>query len=274
MNRTLKKTLKMVPKTTDDEFDRRVAASKSLHSAIRAYDAAVRKAKSALEDVTSRFLDVKTAFIKITDSCNSDDNTTNVVTAFSASVERMKTEIFAEFGRAIDQDILATTHEMKNMESDCDKAESERQKLRKDFDVYRELVRQKESEYSKKSKDLTGSKSYGSDVVKRNEFEQRFNIADDHFKDVHSQYMSKSSSMTAQSISSFMNTCYNFFNRMSAEFGALVSSGQNGGGGQGYGPGYEQNYNQAANQMSNQPSNYGGQPQNSVGEDGYNFAYH
>lgn len=223
----IKTALKLGPKTKDEDYDRRKKEMKELDSAIHSYKSATEKAKSAMKRVVEAWVDVRKAFEGLSDHVDTPDSTRDCTLALVASVDRIEGSLLPEYVTAMDSNVLPATSELKTLYDECDKLESSRNKIMSEYDVYRNEVSKKEAEYERKSKDISNSKSYSSEVAKRDQLETMFGEADQKFKDTHDHLMQNRAIACSAALLAFVTCSANFMEGVSSEFTALTGSARN-----------------------------------------------
>lgn len=222
----IKTVLKLGPKTKDEEFNRRKKEMKDLGSAIHAYKSATEKAKSSMKRLVEAWADVRKAFEGLSDYPDTPDSTRDCTLALVASVDRIEGSLLPEYTTAMDSNVIPATNELKSLYDECDKLESSRSKVMNEYDVYRNEVSKKESEYERKSKDISTSKSYSSEVAKRDQLETEFNEADQKFKDTHDHLMQNRAIACSAALLAFVKCSATFMEGVSSEFTALTGSAE------------------------------------------------
>ncbi|CAD2220912.1 hypothetical protein, conserved [Angomonas deanei] len=224
VNRKVKKTLKVAPKTEDDDYTARKKSFKALADSLKDYKSAMEKAKKSIKGVMDALTHVRKAFDQITTNPELSDHSSDLVLSFSTTLDRLKADIYDNFEKTMDTQVIAPMNDIKNMESECTKAEHERTKYRKEFDLYRDLVKKKEAEYLKKNKELSVSKSYSGDVTKMNDNQKLFEEADQKYIEAHGSFLSHGAFFTSQSIESFMRCWRDLMSSFTSEFSGLASA--------------------------------------------------
>ncbi|CAD2220911.1 hypothetical protein ADEAN_000843500 [Angomonas deanei] len=224
VNRRVKLTLKLAPKTEDEEYNARKKSFKSLSDSIKDYKNAMDRAKKSIKGVVDALSQVQRAFTGVAANPDLSPQTSNTITSFGAALDRLKGEIYENFEKAMDTEVSGPINGLREVETSCNTADNERTKFRKEYDLYRDLVRQKEAEYTKKDKDLSASKSYGGDVIKMNENQKLFEEADLKFTGACSSYTSQVAFSTTQSVDAFMRCWRDSLSRYTSEFAALASA--------------------------------------------------
>ncbi|KAL7700941.1 hypothetical protein NQL31_007027 [Lotmaria passim] len=217
----IKTALKLGPKTKDEEYDRRKKEMKDLGSAIHAYKSAMEKAKSSIKRVVETWADVRKVFEGLSDHVNVPDCTRDCTMALLASLDRVEGSLLPEYMTAMDSNVIPATNELKSLYDECDKLESSRNKIMHQYDVYRNEVAKKESEYQRKSKDIATSKSYSSEVAKRDQLETDFCQADQKFKDTHDHLMQNRAIACSAALYAFVDCSAKFMEGVASEFTAL-----------------------------------------------------
>ncbi|KPI85147.1 hypothetical protein ABL78_5807 [Leptomonas seymouri] len=222
----IKTALKLGPKTKDDEYDRRKREMKELGSAIHSYKAAMESAKLAMKRVVNSWLDVRKAFEGLADHVTIPDCTRDCTSAFVASIDRAEASLLPEYVTAIDSNVIPAISDLRSLYEECERLEKSRNKVMHEYDVYRNEVAKKESEYQRKSKDISTSKSYSSDVAKRDALETSFGEADQKFKDTHDYLMQNRVIACSAALCAFAQCSATFMEGVSSEFTALKSTSE------------------------------------------------
>ncbi|KPA78100.1 hypothetical protein ABB37_06293 [Leptomonas pyrrhocoris] len=222
----IKTVLKLGPKTKDEEYDRRKNEMKTLGSAMRAYKSAMERAKSSMKRVVETWADVRKAFDALSDDVNVPDSTRDCTLALTASMDRIEGSLLPEYMTVMDSNVIPATSELSSLYDECGKLENSRNKLMHEYDVYRNEVAKKESEYQRKSKDISTSKSYGSEVAKRDRLEADFGEADQKFKDTHAHLMQNRAIACSAALYAFVDCSATFMEGVASEFTALKGSSQ------------------------------------------------
>lgn len=222
--RSVRTTLKIAPKTHDEEYDARRKALKDLNSALGSYKSSMEKVKSNVKSAIESLTRIKEVYQKMTESEETPGATRDLVLQFDATVNRITGDLLAQYTQSMDTDVIPAVLDMKKLYDECHHLETERNKLMKEYDVYRNEVAKKEAEYAKKNKDLTTSKSYGSDVIKRNDYQAKFEEADTKFKDSHDYLVSNSARTTNRCMVTFFQCSFTFLNSLGEEFKALYDT--------------------------------------------------
>lgn len=214
----IKAKFDLAPKTVDEDYDMQKKSMKDLKAAIVSYKSAVDKAKGSVKSVVESLEAVRNVFEKLTRGSYSSYHSRDVAMAFGASYDRIATAHCPQFILSIDTGITTAMNELKKMHSECSKYEDERNRLRSEYDVYRNEVTKKEGEYAKKGKDLSSSKSYGPTVVKRNDLRGRFEGADATFKKTYQSLMCSASVAVEESMLAFLGCSTTFAGAIVQEF--------------------------------------------------------
>lgn len=224
--RSVRTTLKIAPKTQDDDYDNRKKVLKDLQSAFESYKNSMEKAKSHVKSAVESLSRIKAAFEKMTGCLEAPSQTHNLVTQLCASVNHITGDALTQYMRSMESDVIPAVLDMKRLCDDCHHLESEREKFRKEYDVYRNEVAKKESEYTKKNKDLSTSKSYTSDVVKRDDYHVRFEEADGKFKFSHDALISNMATCIRRCMVTFFQCTLSLTSSITEEFKMLHTTAQ------------------------------------------------
>lgn len=223
----IKTVLKLAPSTHDEEFSRRKKEMKDLGAALHNYRSAMDKAKASIKRVVEAFADVRRAFSELADDPSIPDCTKDCTLAFSASMDRLTASVLPEYNNAMDGNVVSATNELKTLYEECGRLESDRSKVMNEYDVYRNEVAKKESEYQRKSKDLSTSKTYSGELAKRDKLEADFETADRKFNDTHDYLMQNRAVTCTNALNAFMTCTSSFMQNVASEFEGLKTSAEN-----------------------------------------------
>jgi hypothetical protein len=179
-----------------------------------------------MKRVVETWLDVRKAFEGLSDHVNVPDCTRDCTLALVASMDRIEGSLLPEYTTAMDSTVLPATNDLKLLYDECDKLESSRNKIMHEYDVYRNEVAKKESEYQRKSKDISTSKSYSTEVTKRDHLEKDFAEADQKFKDTHDHLMQNRAIACSAALYAFVDCSATFMEGVASEFTALRGTSQ------------------------------------------------
>lgn len=220
----LKAQLKTAPSTHDEDYELKKSTLKDLGKAVRSYKAAMGKVRDATKALVDAFVNLQKSLEGMTGDAETPENVRDVALAYSASTNRVCSDFFVEYQKKMDESVLPAVEQVRQMYQECTKLEKSRNSVMNEYDAYRNVVQKKEEEYTKKGKDLGQSKSYGSEVSKRDALNAKFTEADQKFKDYHSYLMASKVSTTAQCMNDFITCTYNFTEGLAREFEGLSSA--------------------------------------------------
>lgn len=190
-----KAALGVAPKTVDRDYDEKAAKVKAIDKAITEYNSAFSRMKSASQSLVTAMESMSKALEVMTTGDDVPAPMKAAATEHKELVKKAQDEYLTEFKKAADDSASLT--EVKNLAAECKRLETKRNKVMSEYDTYRDAVSTKEAEYSKKGKDLTGSKHYNEEVAKRDSLKAEFESADKEFK-------SKFDELESKKLSSYM----------------------------------------------------------------------
>lgn len=220
----IKATFARAPKTADEDYDRRKKALKDLNEALRMYKSAMEKAKASVKTLVDSLTSVNEAFDKLTSFNEVPNNTRDLSLAFAASCERIKSDYWVRLGKAMDDDVLPATTNLKKMYEECSSLEAERNKQMQQYDYYYYEASKTESEYAKKGKDLALSKSYEPNCSKANMYKGKFVEADRKFKDSHDFLLDTQSATVTGAMLAYLRNTSEFVAGVTHELESLTAA--------------------------------------------------
>lgn len=224
--RKLRTVLNMAPQTRDEEHERRKRELHQLDEAMHSYTYAMRKTKDSVDELLKSFLSVCKAFDKMTSFVDISQTTKSCTKALRETVDHIESSILSQFNNDMRDRTIPAVSNLRNLYNECIRLENERNKIVREYDVYRAEVSKKEIAYEKKSKDLSTSKSYSSDVAKRDDLELRFEVADEKFKESHNSLIQSHAVGCTNGLHLFVTSISSVFLSMASDFKALQSSSQ------------------------------------------------
>lgn len=222
--RTVRTKLKIAPKVHDQEYESRKRTLKELHDAMRTYKSSVVKVKKHTMEAIESLSKMKSVYEKMTDSTDTPASTRDLVMQFGVTMDRVSGDYLAQYAQSMDSDVIPATMEIKKLYDDCCADESERNKLMKEYALYKNEVDKTEASYAKKSKDLTESKNYSSDVVKRNDFQAKFEQSDMKFRDSHDYLIANTARSTNRCMLTLFRCTSELISQLDTEFKTLYTT--------------------------------------------------
>lgn len=224
--RAILAAFKLAPKTQDPEYENRSKVLDDLNEAIEKYESAMEKVKSNVKAAAESLIKVRTAFELMSQGDEVSSGTRDLVTHFGKAVDRITGDYLSDFTQSVDSDVIPAVLDMTKLSDECELYESARNKAMREYDVYRQEVSKRETEYAKKNKDLSASRGYNTDVVKRDELKVKFEDADRKFKDCHEYILQHTSETVNHCMLTFLACSTKFSSRVTQEMEALFESVQ------------------------------------------------
>ena len=216
-----KTVLGTAPKTEDKDYDQKAANVKSIEKAISDYKSAMEKMKSAASSFASAIESMSKAFELFGNGEGASEGMKEMAKEYEAAYKKINDHILVDFKSAIDD------HEdmpiAKELASECKKLEGSRNKVMAEYDTYREAVDKKELEYKKKNKDLTDSKHYHDELMKRDSLKADFEKADKEFKDKYAELESKKNAAYSSGMSAYLSNTSKFLDSIEKELGRVLA---------------------------------------------------
>lgn len=208
--RALRTAFKIAPKTKDEEYEDRKKALEELRDSMNVYGAAIDRVKSSVRSAAESLVKVRSAFDKLSTLEGVDRGTQSTVASFGNSVDRITGEYLNDFKASMDGEVGNAVLNMKKLCDECDVYRHNRDKALRDYDVCRDEIVRRESEYVKKNKSLAESRTYNANIVKREDLREQAQRHDGKFKDCHDFVLKHTPGLINSCMATFC-TCLSLF---------------------------------------------------------------
>lgn len=174
-----KASLGMANKTEDPEYDKYHAAIQGLTDALEAYKSAAKTMEKAAVEMSAALKKVAKSMTALAEGDGASAGQKSAASKFVDASETIENHYLKAYkDELICKDLEKLQHELDEEK----KLNGPRSKWMSEYDVYREAVATKESEYAKKNKPLTESKLYNEQVATRDSNKKEFEAADKAYK--------------------------------------------------------------------------------------------
>ncbi|KAG5505643.1 hypothetical protein JKF63_04978 [Porcisia hertigi] len=190
-----KTALGMVPKTVDLDFDAKVAMVKTIEQNLSNYTTCMEGMKLAAESLAKAVRNVSVVLEAMTADDDIPASMKSLAADHTTAAAKISSEYLLDYKKVIDDAERAA--DIKALVTECKHLGAKRNKIRKEYDNYRDVVNKKEAEYRKKGKDLGDSKHYVDELNKRDALKRDFDATTEEYKRAYDN-------LSARKVSSYM----------------------------------------------------------------------
>ncbi|CAJ1008251.1 hypothetical protein Q4I28_003564 [Leishmania naiffi] len=173
--------LGVAPKTIDNDYDEMAASVRAINRTLSEYLSGIENMKSACQNLMMAMEGMSKIFETMTAGNGIPESMKSLAAHYTELTRMAQTELLVDYKKALEDDESIT--EIRKLLISCKTLETRRNKVRNEYDTYRDAVNRKETVYKRKGKSLSESKVYEGEVSMRDSLKVEYEKADKEFKD-------------------------------------------------------------------------------------------
>ncbi|KAI5690421.1 hypothetical protein MNV84_03506 [Leishmania braziliensis] len=172
--------LGVAPKTIDYDYDEMSVNVKTISHTLSEYLSEIEHMKSACHNLVMAMEGMSKVFDTMTAGNGIPESMKSLAAHYTKLARTAQTELLVDYKKALDDD--ESIPEIRRLVTTCKALEARRNKIRSEYDTYRDAVSKKETVYRRRGKSLSESKVYEGEVARRDSLKAEFEKADKEFK--------------------------------------------------------------------------------------------